>query len=466
MKTLRFLTTVLLAWAVLLGLITGGCQEKTRTKKQKPREKARSDLTPAAPGGHVYYVAENGGNKNPGTQEKPWRTIQHAAEKATAGDKVYIRGGTYNESVQIEKSGGPDAYLVFAAYPDERPVIDGTGVTDWNNGIIIENSSHIKLSGLEIRKWRDNGMDISNSSHLKISDCKVHDVGGGVQLLDGSHDFEFNRVEIHHFDLLGFDASPGDGGAPCYEGTFNNCRAHTGRDHDQNTDGFAFGHGKQHDFKLNRCKVYDVYDGFDMSARDTKVSGCSVYDCWNAGFKLWNNNITVVNCLAYHNEQSNVIRCFNGPTGTATLLNCTVVDAGTFNISIETTKNSLRMYNCILAGGKNIGLAFEKRSAKNYKGDYNLFHNDNAARVFAVGYEDEFSLNQLSSWRSFSGQDTHSIVAKSLSKIFVDPKKFDLHLLETSPAVDKGQSDGAPSKDFDGKPRPQGKAYDIGAYER
>lgn len=467
MKTIRFLITVFLALAVSFGLITGGCREKTKTtKKPKTREKTRSDLTPTAPGGHVYYVATDGSDKNPGTAEKPWQTIGYAAEKVEAGDEVYIRGGTYNESLHIKKSGSKDAYIVFAAYPDEKPIIDGTGVTDWNNGIIIEHSSYIELAGFEIRKWRDNGMEIGDSSHLKISDCEIHDVGGGVQLIDGSHDFEFNRVEAHHFDLLGFDASAGDGGAPCYNGTFNNCSAHSGRDRDQNVDGFALGHGKQHDFKLNNCEVYDVYDGFDISASDTKVSGCSVYDCWNTGFKLWNDNITIVNCLAYHNEQSNVIRTFNGPTGTATLRNCTLVDAGTFNISIETTKNSLHMYNCILAGGKNIGLAFEKRSAKNYKGDYNLFHNNNTERVIAVGYEDEFSLSQLSDWKSYSNQDKHSITVKSLSKIFVDPKEFDLHLAKASPAIDKGQSDGAPSKDIDGKSRPQGKMYDIGAYER
>jgi hypothetical protein len=463
-KTIRSLITILLALAILLGLVAVGCQKEAKTSKdQKPQEKTRSDLSPAAPDGHVYYITKEGSDKNAGTAEKPWLTIGHAAEKAAAGDKIYVRAGTYNESVQIKKNGSKDAHIVFAAYPDEKPIIEGTGVTDWNNGIIIEDSSYIEIAGFEIRKWRDNGMEMSNSNHLKISDCEIHETGGGVQLLDGSHDFEFNRVEAHHYDLLGFDASPGEG-APCYNGTFKNCSAHTGRDHDQNVDGFALGHGKQHDFKLSNCKVYDVYDGFDLSASDTTVNNCSVYNCWYGGFKLWNNDITVVNCLAYNNE-INVTRCFNGPTGTATLRNCTLVDAGTFNVSIETTKNSLHMYNCILAGGKNIGLAFEKRSSKNYEGDYNLFHCSNAPRVITVGYEDEFSLNQLSDWRSYSGQDRHSVMVKSLDKIFVDPKKYDLHLAQNSPAIDKGQSNGAPSKDFEGKSRPQGKAYDIGAYE-
>jgi len=39
------------------------------------------------------------------------------------------------------------------------------------------------------------------------------------------------------------------------------------------------------------------------------------------------------------------------------------------------------------------------------------------------------------------------------------------HLDATSPAIDAGTSIGAPSTDFDGKPRPQGKSFDIGPYQ-
>ena len=39
------------------------------------------------------------------------------------------------------------------------------------------------------------------------------------------------------------------------------------------------------------------------------------------------------------------------------------------------------------------------------------------------------------------------------------------HLEATSPAIDAGTSIGAPSTDYDGKPRPQGRDFDIGPYE-
>ncbi|MBT8378640.1 MAG: T9SS type A sorting domain-containing protein [Ignavibacteria bacterium] len=125
------------------------------------------------------------------------------------------------------------------------------------------------------------------------------------------------------------------------------------------------------------------------------------------------------------------------------------------------------MYNCILAGGDNIGLAFEMADISNYHGDYNLFHNDNPDRAITVAYTDEFSLQQIQNgdWTSYSNQDIHSIVAFNDTDIFFNPSNNDLHLFETSAAVNNGTSSSAPSIDFDGNPRPSGQGYDIGVYE-
>ncbi|HDN51460.1 MAG TPA: DUF1565 domain-containing protein, partial [Thermoplasmatales archaeon] len=418
--------------------------------------------------GAIYYVATYGNDSNPGTAAQPWRTIQHAANVMVAGDTVFVRGGIYHEQVFTTRSGNvADGYITFSAYPGESVILDGTGVASGNTGFFLSHS-YIKLTGMEICNWSDTGMWISNAGHIEISDCEVHHVFYGIGAADGTHDFTLNCVEIHHFDLYGFDASP-SGGAPCYNGTFNECVAHTGNDPAQNVDGFALGHGTQHDFVFNRCEVYDVYDGFDISARNTTLSRCSAHDCWSGGYKIWQDNITIVNSLGYHNGITNVEVDWDGEPGTVTLQNCNFVDAQVYNIWYENaTGDSLHMYNCILAGGDNIGLAFEEMDVSNYCGDYNIFHNDNEYRVIAVAYTDEFSMDDVANggWANYSGQDLHSLVSyHPESELFTNLSLWDLHLIGGSMAIDAGTQVNAPSIDYDGIPRPQGNGYDIGAYE-
>ena len=417
----------------------------------------------------TYYVNCNlssASDTNPGTIDSPWSTIHYAAETLGAGDSVLIRAGTYNEFVYIDNAGNPtDGHIVFSAYPGETVIIDGTGVTDTENGIVVD-KAYIKLLGLQVRNWNGNGIWIENAPFLEISDCMVHDVFYGIGVADGTHDFVFNRVEVHHFDLYGFDVSP-SGGADCCNGTFNDCVSHTGRDPQQNVDGFALGHGTQHDFVFNRCKTYDVYDGFDISSRNTVMNACLAYNCINGCYKLWQDNVRLENCIGCNAQISIVELDWDGEPGAVSLMNCTFYNSQTFTIWVENASDTLKMNNCILAGGDNIALAFEQRDAKNYVGNYNLFHNDNPNRAIVVGYEDEFSMNQLESgdWTAYSGQDAHSLVSNTDADLFVDPMNLDFHLSQTSIAIDQGTLVDAPSVDYDGSPRPQGKGVDIGAFE-
>lgn len=41
--------------------------------------------------GATYYLATNGNDSNPGTENLPWRTIQKAANILQASDIVYVK---------------------------------------------------------------------------------------------------------------------------------------------------------------------------------------------------------------------------------------------------------------------------------------------------------------------------------------------------------------------------------------
>lgn len=70
-------------------------------------------LTAAVAPAATYYVAVTGADTNPGTREKPLRTIQRAADLVRPGDKVVVRAGVYPESITIKTSGTPEQPIVL-----------------------------------------------------------------------------------------------------------------------------------------------------------------------------------------------------------------------------------------------------------------------------------------------------------------------------------------------------------------
>jgi hypothetical protein len=69
-----------------------------------------------------HYVATTGSDKNPGTIDSPFRTIQHCGSTAAPGDTCWIRGGTYYEKVT------PNVGVSIIGYQGEKVTVDGRTV--------------------------------------------------------------------------------------------------------------------------------------------------------------------------------------------------------------------------------------------------------------------------------------------------------------------------------------------------
>ncbi|MFC7529278.1 RICIN domain-containing protein [Actinoplanes sp. GCM10030250] len=91
----------------------------------------------------TFYVAPDGDDNNAGSITAPFRSVQHArdvvrtAKTTMTGDiNVYLRGGGYPVTSTIEfgaaDSGTGDHRVVYAAYQNEAPVLEGgVQVTGW-----------------------------------------------------------------------------------------------------------------------------------------------------------------------------------------------------------------------------------------------------------------------------------------------------------------------------------------------
>jgi hypothetical protein len=146
-------------------------------------------LSAPAASGPVFYVATDGSDSNPGSQAAPWRTIQHAADSATPGSTVSIRGGIYAEKVTINVSGSATAGpITFQSHPGEQAVIDGGALSaaQGENALVtLRDRAYIVLKGLEIR-------------NLTTSSAGVVPIG--ISLSGANVGIELRNNRIHHIE--------------------------------------------------------------------------------------------------------------------------------------------------------------------------------------------------------------------------------------------------------------------------
>jgi hypothetical protein len=119
--------------------------------------------SPAKNSGNAYYVSTNGSDDNPGTSDKPWKTVNYGVNKdiVKAGDTILVQPGTYTELITLGKSGNSESgYITLKANgnvtlrdPDpinggfREGVIQSAGKGYWNiEGFRIENSSWAGIS--------------------------------------------------------------------------------------------------------------------------------------------------------------------------------------------------------------------------------------------------------------------------------------------------------------------------------
>ena len=84
----------------------------------------------------TYYVdvqAKNADDNGPGTKERPFKTINHAAQVLQPGERVVIAEGVYRELIRPARGGtSADAMISYEAAPGAKVVVKGAIVaTDW-----------------------------------------------------------------------------------------------------------------------------------------------------------------------------------------------------------------------------------------------------------------------------------------------------------------------------------------------
>ena len=399
-------------------------------------------LTPALAAAaplRTFYVDPAGNDAAAGSITSPWRTLQKAANTVRAGDLVVVRAGHY-AGLYLTTSGTATDPITFRA--DPGAIVDAQNPTT-PDGINLEGASYVVIENFTVTGVPRAGIRSVTNQHVTIRG-NTGDLNGRWGILTGFSDdllIENNtmsRSQAEHGIYVG-----NSGDRPVIRRNHvwgNNANGiHMNGDLSQGGDGII---------------SEAVVEGNII--HDNGVAGGSGINCDGVQSSIIRNN------LLYNNHASG-ISLYQIDGGQASrdnqVLNNTIIEASdarwAINIQNASTGNVVRnniLYNLHSFRGS---IDISSDSLPGFVSDSNVLM-------------DRLSIDgtriTLAAWRSTTGQDTHSIIATPAA-LFVDVAGNDYHLSATSPARDAGATIANVTDDLEGAPRPQGSAFDIGAYE-
>jgi hypothetical protein len=459
----------------------------------------------------IYYVSPTGSDSASGALTAPFKTIQKGLNTLHAGDTLYIRGGVYKEKLVLDSSGTAYGYITVSGYPGEQPVIDGAGIPVPNNdGLIkISGGSFIKLSNLTVRNSAEIGVYLTNTgparptnnilsgltvlnsgdaaikaqrvSYLTVEkslarDCVSSGIGiwtsdhvevDGNTIINcrwksqaaGGHEESLTISKTNNFEVLNNELY--------FEGSENSSPGITVK---QSSFQGSVHHNYLHDFPEDSAIYVDAEDAglngtptlHDVDVYANRIervtSGINVGSEWNDDISGIVENVNIYNNLitqaSYTGIRFGDIHG-NGPRKNIHVYNNTIYDSGGSGgagVLIRTTNiQNIIIRNNIVVPGPTYTTAMIKLGVPSV--------------AYQVTADHNIVLGSTICPQEFPNCVNFISGNIQLDPQFVNAPGGDFHLKSNSPAINAGVTLSPVTTDFDGVSRPQGPAYDIGAYE-
>jgi hypothetical protein len=112
----------------------------------------------------VDQAAPGATDTNSGTEQKPFKTVQHAANVAKSGDTIYVMAGKYDERIRIKTSGAEGKLIAFVARPRRATTVRGFDLE----------ASYVCVEGFEITADKPVTAVQLHGSHCEILDNYIH----------------------------------------------------------------------------------------------------------------------------------------------------------------------------------------------------------------------------------------------------------------------------------------------------
>ncbi len=361
----------------------------------------------------------------------PKLTIASGIGCMTAGDILYIRGGTYNESINVTQYHIPSG-------------------TSWSNAVTIASyPGETATVGLGI-SIRDN-VDASIVSYVIFDRLIVIDPGQGSGTQSGDSPY-FIGGNSHHIRLSNSEVT----------------NAATNLIFITDTTTYI---------EVVNCRVHDA----PITAGSDGRTGSSY------GFYIYGRHMLIDGNTIYHNTGYGIHHYHSGDSGVSDniIRNNIVYDNayndGERNLSnggiLVTSGSNNQVYNNLIYNNGGVGLSIGAYGGSNYQAYNNTITNNGYIGVTAGGGGVSFGADTVLENNIVFGNNNYQLFDQNPGgtttnrNVTTDPhftnvSAHDFTLQADSTAIDAGLTIGAVPTDIVGVTRPQGNGYDIGAYER
>jgi len=409
--------------------------------------------------GQIYFVipdAPNAADTNPGTYLEPFETLYRPRQVMQAGDIVYIKGGTFSAAdpaypgwdailllePEINPNGTADRPIAYIGYPGDRPVLGAPA--PMRRGIYMEQTiAYYVIANWEFSQHAGN-LNLSGNGHRIVGNYAHDGVAGEDYTVIG---VAGNSAHLKVFgNLLRNNPNTGNDevGVGFYlEGFGTNQDIDFGWNQIQDQNGRraiqVFGHLDGD--RMEDIRIHDNLISTSVPLRNNILLGGSDGATEVLGTIYVYNNIIV-------GADGQGLRV-NDPQGTVIIQNNVLYDNG-------------------LNGYDGNGQIFIERA-----GTGRITLQDNI--VYAESGETYYDFGTGVDPSVFSAASNNLVYnagpcpAWDVGCVNADPlfeniAASDFRLQAQSPAIDAGTNTGV-ALDYFGVSRPQGGAYDIGAYE-
>lgn len=140
-----------------------------------PPWQAASAPAPEATG-RTLFVAPGGDDRNPGTAERPFRTLARAVNSARGpGDVVLVAPGDYVEAVTLRRGGAAGRYLtVLSQTPGGARILPPRGTYS----TVVIQANYVAFEGFDVQGGEGHAIEAHHVHHVRIAGNHVHDSGG------------------------------------------------------------------------------------------------------------------------------------------------------------------------------------------------------------------------------------------------------------------------------------------------